>query len=75
MEVQLKLPEELREAFSVRRELRSLDEQEYLRLLESMTELGYRLFALRDSGVIVSLAGLLFLLISTTGTTFGSTIW
>lgn len=47
------------------------DEQEYLRLLESMTEEGYRLFAPRDSGVIVSLAGFVVL----TNLYYGHHIW
>jgi len=36
---------------------RNLSEQDYLNLLEEMRKEGYRLFALRDGDVIVSLAG------------------
>jgi GNAT superfamily N-acetyltransferase len=51
--------EDWREAFPVMHELRqNLDELNYLQLLERMTPEGYRLFALRDSTVIVALAGI-----------------
>lgn len=60
LEVQeLKSQEEFKEAFQVMAELRQhLDEKTYLDLLQSMTKEGYRLFAVRDTGVIVSVAGL-----------------
>jgi len=60
MEIEeLQTREEWQEAFHVMRELRcNLDEQSYLDLLSSMVKEGYRLFALRDSGIIVSLAGI-----------------
>lgn len=49
---------ERREAFPVMRELRPhLDEAAFLRLLSEMEPEGYRLFALRDGGRIVALAG------------------
>lgn len=51
--------EQWKAAFPVMHELRQhLDETEYLNLLERMTQEGYRLFALQDSGEIVSLAGI-----------------
>ncbi len=54
--------EEFREAFPVMRELRTrLDEAAYLSLLEKMIPEGYRLFALRNSGKIVALAGIAIL--------------
>lgn len=63
---------EWREAFHVMRELRhDLDEQEYLYLLSRMVEEGYRLFAMRDSGVIVSLAGVAVL----TNFSYGRHLW
>ncbi|HEY9599069.1 MAG TPA: GNAT family N-acetyltransferase, partial [Cyanophyceae cyanobacterium] len=59
---ELQTQEEWQEAFPVMRELRcNLDEQAYLDLLSSMVKEGYRLFALRDLGVIVSLAGIAIL--------------
>jgi GNAT superfamily N-acetyltransferase len=55
---ELRSPQEWQEALPVLRELRpNLIEPDYLRLLESMGQEGYRLFALRDDGIIVSLAG------------------
>ena len=73
MEIQeLQSQEEWQEAFHVMRELRhNLDEQEYLCLLGSMTEEGYRLFAVRDSGVLVSLAGIAVL----TNFYYGRHVW
>ena len=73
MEIQeLQSEEEWREAFHVMRELRhNLDEQEYLCLLDGMVEEGYRLFALRDSGVIISLAGVAVL----TNFYYGRHVW
>jgi GNAT superfamily N-acetyltransferase len=48
-----------REAYPVMRELRPhLDEAAFLRLLAEMEPQGYRLFALRDHGDIVCLAGI-----------------
>lgn len=59
LEVQeLKSHEEFQEAFQVMGELyQHLDWETYLGLLQSMIQGGYRLFALRDAGIIVSLAG------------------
>ncbi len=55
---ELRTEPELREAFVVMRELRThLDEPRYLALLAVMRPAGYRLFALRDGGRIVALAG------------------
>lgn len=73
MEIQeLKSEDELREAFPVMRELRGkVDEQEYFRLIEHMVKEGYRLFALRDSGVIVALAGVAVL----TNLSYGRYVW
>lgn len=73
MEIQeLKSEDELREAFPVMRELRSkVDEREYFRLLEHMVKEGYHLFALRDSGVIVALAGVAVL----TNLSYGRHVW
>jgi GNAT superfamily N-acetyltransferase len=73
MEIQeLQSQKEWREAFYVMRELRhDLDKQEYLYLLGRMVEEGYRLFALRDSGVIVSLAGVSVL----TNFYYGRYVW
>lgn len=69
---ELQTQEEWREAFHVMRELRgNLEEQAYLRLLASMVKEGYRLFALRDSGVIVSLAGIAIL----TNLSYGRYVW
>lgn len=56
---ELQSQEEWREAFPIMRELRThLNEQQYLDLLRSMAQEGYRLFGLRDGGRIVSLAGI-----------------
>jgi GNAT superfamily N-acetyltransferase len=50
---------EFKEAFPVMKELRSyLTEAQFLKLLLEMRAGGYRLFALRASGEIVSLAGI-----------------
>lgn len=55
---QIRTDAERREAFPVMRELRThLDEAAFLRLLSEMEPEGYRLFALRDAGRIVALAG------------------
>ena len=60
MEVtELRTESEWREAWPVMRELRNqLDEREYLALLDEMAPEGYRLFALRERGAIVALAGI-----------------
>ena len=51
-----------KEAFPVMQELRPrLDESAYLHLIQQMTQEGYRMFVLRESGVIVSLAGIAIL--------------
>lgn len=73
MEIEeLQTQEEWQEAFSVMHELRrDLDEQAYLCLLTSMVKEGYRLFALRDLGVIVSLAGIAIL----TNFSYGRYVW
>jgi GNAT superfamily N-acetyltransferase len=73
MEIEeLKTQEEWQEAFHIMRELRhDLDEQAYLCLLTSMVKEGYRLFALCDLGVIVSLAGVAIL----TNFSYGRYIW
>ncbi|HEY9664953.1 MAG TPA: GNAT family N-acetyltransferase [Allocoleopsis sp.] len=69
---ELQTQEEWQEAFPVMRELRcNLDEQAYLDLLSSMVKEGYRLFALRDLGVIVSLAGIAIL----TNFSYGRYVW
>lgn len=59
MIAELTTVDEWREAFPVMRELRShLDEESFLHLLKEMrTESDYRLFALREAGKIVALAG------------------
>lgn len=59
LEIQeLKSHKEFEEAFQVMGELyQDLDRETYLGFLESMTQDGYRLFALRDASIIVSLAG------------------
>lgn len=52
---------EIGEAYTVMKQLRPIDRDEYLRLVDTMrAEDGYRLFALRDgeSGTIRALAGL-----------------
>lgn len=55
--------EEFREAYPVMHELRQrLSEEAYLSLLEKMIPAGYRLFALRNSGKIVALAGIAILI-------------
>ncbi len=57
--IELCTEEELREAYPVMHELRThLDEQQYLDLLKVMIGRGYRLFALREDGEIVALAGI-----------------
>lgn len=73
MEIEeLQTLEKWQEAFHVMRELRcNLDEQAYLCLLASMVKEGYRLFALRDLGVIVSLAGIAIL----TNFSYGRYVW
>lgn len=73
LEIQeLKSHKEFQEAFDVMSELRQdLDEETYLGLLESMTREGYRLFALRDTGVIVSLAGVAII----TNFYYGRHVW
>lgn len=73
MEIEeLQTREEWQEAFHVMRELRTnLDEQAYLDLLTNMVKEGYRLFALRNSGVIVSLAGISIL----TNFSYGRYTW
>ncbi|MDX2213691.1 MAG: GNAT family N-acetyltransferase [Oculatellaceae cyanobacterium bins.114] len=69
---ELQTQEEWQEAFHVMRELRSdLDKQAYLCLLTRMVKEGYRLFALRDSGIIVSLAGIAIL----TNFSYGRYVW
>jgi GNAT superfamily N-acetyltransferase len=69
---ELQTREEWREAFPVMRELRTtLNEQAYLDLFSNMVREGYRLFALRDSGVIVSLAGIAIL----TNFSYGRYVW
>lgn len=69
---ELQSQQDWREAFPVMHELRPhLKEQEYLDLLRSMAQEGYRLFALRDGGRIVSLAGFAVL----TSLSYGSHIW
>lgn len=50
--------EEIREAFDVLRDFRGrLSEPEYLGLQAEMSEQGYRIFGLRDSDRLVSVAG------------------
>lgn len=73
MEIEeLQTQEEWQEAFPVMRELRTtLDEQTYLNLIASMVKEGYRLFALRDSDIIVSLAGIAIL----TNFSYGRYVW
>lgn len=73
LEIQeLKSHEEFQEAFQVMGELRQdLDEETYLGLLPSMIQGGYRLFALRDTGVIVSLAGVAII----TSFYYGRHVW
>lgn len=73
MEIEeLQTQEKWQEAFLGMRELRTnLDRQAYLCLIASMVEEGYRLFALRDSGVIVSLAGIAIL----TNFFYGRYVW
>ncbi len=64
--------DEWRESFAVMQELRPhLNELQYLDLLESMGKEGYRLFALRDAGRIVSLAGVGIL----TNLSYGRHVW
>lgn len=56
--VELRSEAELRDAFIVMHELRpKLDQKQYLELLTEMLPSGYHLFALRDSGRIIALAG------------------
>lgn len=55
--------EEFREAYPVMHQLRHrLTQEAYLNLLEKMIPAGYRLFALRNSGKIVALAGIAILI-------------
>ncbi|MDR6226098.1 GNAT family N-acetyltransferase [Desmospora profundinema] len=56
---ELTSPEEWRESYPVMRQLRThLDEEAFLRLVNEMrTDSGYRLFALREEGKVVALAG------------------
>jgi len=57
--IELRTEAELKEAFPVMRELRPhLDEAEFLTRLAAMMPAGYRLFALRDRGDIVAVAGI-----------------
>lgn len=50
--------EEIRNAFDVLRDFRGhLTETAYLELVEDMSKQGYRMFGLRDSGRLVSVAG------------------
>ncbi|MEO0968743.1 MAG: GNAT family N-acetyltransferase [Cyanobacteria bacterium J06639_18] len=73
LEIQeIKSHKEFQEAFGVMSELRQdLDRETYLGLLPSMIQGGYRLFALRDTGVIVSLAGLAII----TNFYYGRHVW
>jgi GNAT superfamily N-acetyltransferase len=58
---ELKRPEELEESYSVMRELRDhITSNAYPKLLEEMQSGGYRLFAARETGRIVALAGIGF---------------
>ncbi len=55
---ELRSESEFREAFPVMRELHdALDEERYAELLAEMIPAGYRLFAVREAGSIVALAG------------------
>ena len=69
---ELQSQEDWREAFPVMHELRThLKEQQYLDLLHNMAQEGYRLFALRAGGRIVSLAGVGVL----TNLSYGRHVW
>jgi GNAT superfamily N-acetyltransferase len=58
---ELKTPEELKESYSVMRELREhIASGAYPKLLEQMHSGGYRWFAVREAGRIVALAGIGF---------------
>ena len=55
---ELRSPSELLEALPVLQELRpELDRESYLDILKEIRPKGYRLFALRDQGQVVSVAG------------------
>ncbi len=55
---ELKSEEEIRQAFAVLRDFRAhLTEAAYLELVADMRKQGYRMFGLRDSGRLVSVAG------------------
>jgi len=70
--IELKTELELKESFSVMKELRThLNEKEYLNLLAQMIPEGYRLFALREAGKLVSLAGVAVF----TNLYFGRHVW
>ena len=73
LEIQeLKSQEEFEEAFEVMSELyQDLDRETYFDLLQNMIQGGYRLFALRDSSVIVSLAGIAII----TNFYYGRHVW
>lgn len=59
--VELKTEAELREAYPVMHELRThLSEEQYMALLAEMVPRGYRMFAVRDGGSIMALAGVGF---------------
>lgn len=50
--------EEIRQAFAILRDFRGhLTEAAYVELVEDMSKQGYRMFGLRDSGRLVSVAG------------------
>ncbi len=50
--------EEIQQAFAILRDFRGhLSEAAYLELVEDMSKQGYRMFGLRDSGRLVSVAG------------------
>ena len=56
--VELRSEAELRKAFPVVRELHGkLDERNYVELLAEMVPSGYRMFAVRDKGKVVAVAG------------------